>query len=156
MNHMSHLVDWCRTVGLIAQWGHYCKKSDFSFPRRCLNFSNKLNTTLLFNACAVTLAQISHQCRPEIRIPKSYRTKNCVCITTKCYKSAKQLFNILDPLQPLLLITHHAQGARTVRTSQYQSLYNKGRGNILTWISFDLGSSASSLQCSLQPRIWRS
>ena len=69
MDHMSHLVDWCRTVGLIVQWGSYCKKSHFSFPQRCLNFSNKLDTKLLFNACAVTSAQISHQCRPEYAFP---------------------------------------------------------------------------------------
>ena len=48
------------------------EKSDFSFPRRCLIFSSKLNAKLLFNACAVTLAQISHQCKPERCIPKSY------------------------------------------------------------------------------------
>ena len=74
--------------------------------------------------------------KPPMQARKMYSkivpSKNCVCITTKYHQSAKQLFNILDPLQPLLLVTHHAQGARTVRTSQYQSLYNKGRGNILT------------------------
>src|SRR5258707_532189 len=48
------------------------KKSDVSFPRRCLIFRSKLNTKLLFNACAVTLAQISHQCKPERCIPKSH------------------------------------------------------------------------------------
>lgn len=77
-----------------------------------------------------------HTCKTTV--PKiAQKSSNKDCRNRYCHQNfvdlAQQLLNIFNPLHPLFLITHHAQGARTksqVSAKQTSSPWMDKRGNL--------------------------